>query len=418
MVVGAGISGLFSAWQACIKGLKTKIISKGWGTPYWSTGCIDILGYLPSEYKTRVSSPLNSFDEFIKANPKHPYALIGLDVLEKATGSFMNLCEEHGFPYYGSLSSNYILPTALGSIRPTCLVPVSMVAGDLRYRTPMLIVGFSQYLDFSPGLVADNLNMQGVQAKEYTLDLMSLRDRKFISAMVLARLFDSPDFCTEVVDALKPRLGNVARVGFPAILGLYNTSDVLQKLEEKLGLPVFEIPGLPPSIPGIRLQNLLTSAILNHHGSINNGISVTNALTQSKMVVAVISEAAAKHIAHPAKHFILATGGILGGGIIVNNDGYAQDTVFNLPIEIPPSPSDWFYDQFLSTESHPIHTKGLPIDLAFHPIDEKGQLIYQNLYAAGNIIGNCDPIRECSVEGIALASGYKIVENISKGPMM
>jgi glycerol-3-phosphate dehydrogenase subunit B len=361
---------------------------------------------------------LNSFDEFVKTNPKHPYALIGFDVLDMATGSFMNLCEEHGFPYYGSLSSNFLLPTALGSIRPTCLAPGSMIAGDLRDPTPMLIVGFSQYLDFSPGLVAENLNAQGVHAKEFTLDLISLRDRKFISAMVLARLFDSPDFCTEVVAALKPRLGNVARVGFPAVLGLLNTPDVLRQLEEQLGLPVFEIPGLPPSIPGIRLHNIFTSAIQTLHGSINNGMSVTNAITQSKMVVAVTSEAAAKNITHPAKHFILATGGILGGGIIVNNDGYAQDTVFNIAIEIPPSPSDWFYDQFLSTESHPIHTKGLPIDLAFHPIDKADQLIYQNLYAAGNIIGNCDPIRECSVEGIALASGYKIVENISKGHMM
>lgn len=417
VVVGAGLSGLFSAWQACTKGIKTKIITKGWGTPYWSTGCIDILGYLPSDYKTRVSSPMNSFDEFVKTNPKHPYALIGFNDLDMALRSFMNLCQEYGYPYYGSLNSNYMLPTALGSIRPTCLAPGSMIAGDLRIRTPMLIVGFSQYLDFSPGLVADNLNAQGVHAKEFSLDLLSLRNRKFISAMVLARLFDNPDFCTEVVAALKPRLGNVARVGFPAVLGLLNTPDVLRQLEEQLGLPVFEIPGLPPSIPGIRLHNLFASAIQNLHGSINNGMSATYSLTQSKIVVAVISEAAAKLIAHPAKHFILATGGILGGGIIVTNDGYAQDTVFNIPIEIPPSPSDWFYDQFLSTESHPIHTKGLQIDLAFHPIDKEDQLIYQNLYASGSIIGNCDPIRECSVEGIGLASGYKIVESISKGHM-
>ena len=96
VVIGAGISGLFSAWRACVSGMNTKIITKGWGTPYWSTGCIDILGYLPPDYKTRVTSPANSLDEFIKNNPNHPYSLIGKDVLEMAIHSFLNLSEERG----------------------------------------------------------------------------------------------------------------------------------------------------------------------------------------------------------------------------------------------------------------------------------------------------------------------------------
>ena len=415
VVIGAGLSGLFSAWWACVSGLKTKIVAKGWGSQYWSTGCIDILGYLPSDYTTRVSSPANSFDEFVKRNPHHPYTHIGLDVLEMAIDAFIKLCEERKYPYHGSVNSNFLLPTAVGSIRPTCLVPSSMVAGDLRYTSPMLIVGFSQFLDFYPALVADNLNSQGMLSREVTLDLLSLRDRKFLSGMVLARLFDNPDFCTEVTDMLKPKLGNTARVGFPAVLGLHNTPKVVKQLEESLGVPVFEIPGLPPSIPGIRLHNLLSSSIEKLHGVIENGMTVTHALTENRIVSAVLSDAAAKKVAHNANHFILATGDILGGGIIVDQNGYAQDVVFNLPIEIPLSRTDWFNDQFLSTESHPIHTKGLFIDLDFHPVNDAGKLFFENLYAAGNIIGNCDPIRECSMEGIALGSGYKIVQNITKG---
>ena len=44
-VVGAGFSGLFTAWQLAQLGCKVGVITRGWGAPYWSTGCIDILGF-------------------------------------------------------------------------------------------------------------------------------------------------------------------------------------------------------------------------------------------------------------------------------------------------------------------------------------------------------------------------------------
>ena len=47
VVIGAGLSGLIGGWKTCSSGLQTKIITKGWGATYWSTGCIDILGYKP-----------------------------------------------------------------------------------------------------------------------------------------------------------------------------------------------------------------------------------------------------------------------------------------------------------------------------------------------------------------------------------
>ena len=55
------------------------------------------------------------------------------------------------------------------------------------------------------------------------------------------------------------------------------------------------------------------------------------------------------------------------------------------------------------------------MDSDLHPVNDQAQIIYKNLYAVGNIIGNCDPIREHSLEGIALATGYKIGESITQG---
>jgi glycerol-3-phosphate dehydrogenase subunit B len=415
LIIGAGLSGLFAAWRACVSGFKTKIIAKGWGTPYMSTGCIDVLGYKPTDFLQRVDSPASYVDKFIKVFPRHPFAIVGMDNIEKGINAFRSLSEDLGYPYSGSLETNLLLPTALGAVHPTCLAPRSMIAGDLSDPNPMLIVGFSQFLDFYPSIIADNLNAQGFIASSINLDLSSLRKRKFVSGMVLARLFDKPEFRQEVIDTLKPILGNSSRIGFPAVLGIKNTAEVLKHIESSLDLPVFEIPGLPPSIPGIRMHNMLVSAIESLHGNIDTGSLVSHASAEEDLLAAVITEAAARQITHSSINYILATGGILGGGITTDQEGYAQETVFNLPLLTGPARSDWFNGQFLSDESHPIHLNGVNVDFDLHPVNDQAQIIYKNLYAVGNIIGNCDPIREHSLEGIALATGYKIAESITQG---
>ena len=192
-----------------------------------------------------------------------------------------------------------------------------MVSGDVSLRSPMLIVGFDRFYDFFPSLISANLNAQGILAGDITLDLPSLRNRKILSGIVLARLFNDPEFRQEVISAIKPRLGKVERIGFPAVLGLNRSMEVLEHLQSGLGLPVFEIPGLPSSIPGIRLHNLLVTAIQRNNGFIYNGMQVTKSGTDGKIIHTLWSEAASRQISHHAKTYVLATGGILGGGISV-----------------------------------------------------------------------------------------------------
>lgn len=413
VVIGSGLAGLAMAWQAGFHGYKSVVVSKGWGAHSWSSGAIDVFGYQPPDFQKMVESPIVFLEKYIKSNPDHPYSLTGLTTLEKAVHSFQNLCKDSNYPYHGSLDANIRIPTSLGTLRPTCLVPNTMIAGDVGQRSPMLIVGFNRFHDFSPGLVADNLSTQGILARDIMLELKSLQNRKLITGMTLAHLFDDPEFRQELIDALKPKLGSVGRIGFPAVLGLVQPMIVQRHLESCLGLPVFEIPGLPPSIPGIRLQNLLAAAIQRAHGDINNGMEVSRASSDGKVITVVWSEAAARQIPHHAKDYVLATGGILGGGIITNEDGYAQESVFGLPVTTPDSRSQWFKNEFLSEGSHPIYKSGVRVDPSFHPVDNLNEVIYQNLYAIGSAIGNCDPIRERSLEGIALATGFNVAEILS-----
>jgi glycerol-3-phosphate dehydrogenase subunit B len=287
-----------------------------------------------------------------------------------------------------------------------------MVAGDASLRSTMLIVGFSQYLDFFPAYIADNLNAQNSLAQDITLDLRPLRKLKLITASILANLFDDPEFRQQVIDDLKPKLGRAGRIGFPSVLGFNRSMEVIDHLESELGLPIFEIPGLPPSIPGIRLHNVMCAAVARNGGVITNGMNVTSPSTNDQRVIAIWSEAASRKVAHPARDYVLATGGYLGGGINVDELGYAKESIFGFPVDSPRANADQFDHQFLSQFGHPIFSTGLNVDPFFRLVNETGHPVFSNLFIAGSLIGSCDSIRERSLEGIALTSGYKIGEGL------
>lgn len=413
IVIGAGYAGLTAAWQLAKHGKSVDVVSKGWGTPYWSSGCLDILGYEPPAYQKPVANPLEFLEKLTSSNPEHPYSLAGLAAIDTATRSFRELCQQSNYPFEGSVEENIFLPTALGSLRPSCLVPATMSAGNAAIKTPMLIVGFDGYCDFYPGLISENLIAQGLLVKSLSLDLPSLRKRKFLSGMVLARMFDDEEFRQDVIDALKPKLGNIGRIGFPAVLGLNHSINALEHLQSALGAPVFEISGLPPSIPGIRLHNILVSAIEHNHGTIYNGMSVISAALDGDKVQTIKSEAASRRKEHHAKAYILATGGVLGGGSTADIDGYAQESIFNLAMSNNDKDTLRLQKHFLDHAGHPIFKVGVKVDPLLRPISAKDGNACSNLYVVGDSLGNCDPVRERSLEGIALTTGFRAAEIIS-----
>ena len=405
VVIGAGLAGLMAGWQAAVKGCRVRVIAKGWGTTHWHAGCIDVLGYYPTDSQTPVESPAEALAQLIQTTPHHPYALIGIEALAQSLSAFQQLCAAAGYPMHGSLERNWLLPTALGSVRPTCLAPETMIAGDLRRRDSMLLVGFRPYLDFYPALAADNLNAQGFPARDVTVDLPRPEQRRLVNATNLAQLFERADFRAEVADALKPHLGDVARVGFPAVLGLYNALDVQRDLQARLGRPVFEIPVLPPSVPGMRLHRILKSAIERAGGHVFEGMEVVAADVHDQVVEAVWTQAAARRKPHRARHFVLATGGILGSGIIAETDRL-REVIFNLPLAAVPERSHWFDPEFLSLRGHPIYRAGVAVNERLQPLDAANNVLYTNLYVAGTTLAHCDALLERSFEGVALSTGF------------
>ncbi len=408
LVIGAGLAGLVTAWQAAQGGRKVRLVAKGWGALFWHAGCVDVLGYYPLDAANAVSSPRQALAQLVREHPRHPYALVGIERIEAALSALQTLCEAANYPLHGSLDHNWLLPSAVGAFRPTCLAPETMTAGDLTRREPMLIVGFEHFRDFYPELVADNLLEQEVLARSVRLDLPALRDRRFVTAPLLADLFERADFRQQVAEALRPKLGSAARVGFPAVLGLRRAVEVKHDLEAMLGREVFEIPSLPPSVPGMRLHNILVEAIQRQGGEVLTGMEAVRADAANGQVQAVWTEAAARLKPHRARTFVLATGGLLGGGIVAEPDGTLREVIFGLPVEGPHERVQWFRLDFLTPAGHPVYSSGLAVDEHFRPVDADGAPVYTNLFAAGTTLAGGEVVRERSFDGVALATGYAV----------
>lgn len=412
LVIGGSLAGLISALIASINQKKTRLITKGWGSLYWETGCIDVLGHSYLDNNRNVLSPIEDIQSLIKENPQHPYALIGIDNIFEALDFFNQFSIEVGYPFEGSIHNNWMLPTAIGTIRPTCLAPKTMIAGDVRKPDPMLIIGIEGFHDHYAGYLSDNLNAQGILSRHKTITLNSLKGHRLITSMQLARMFESKEFRDEIIEQVNPILGRAARIGFPAVLGLMDCLNVHADLEERLGRPVFEIPGIPPSIPGMRLHNLLVARIMHSGGSVFEGMEVAGFNCDQNRLTTIYTEASARMKPHISSIFVLATGGILGGGIRLEQSGILHEVALDIPVPFQLNRDEWFSKDFSENNWHPIYKYGVHTNHEFIPVDESGDTIYENLYAVGGILGNCDPIRESSSGGLALATGFKIGKTI------
>lgn len=408
LVVGAGLAGLTAAWQLVSRRKKVRLVSKGWGATHWHSGCIDVLGYYPVDESQPVESPGVTLAKLIADQPEHPYALAGVAAVEDALTALQELCGEAGYPLHGSLDNNWLLPSAVGTFRPTCLAPETMIAGDLRRDDPMLIVGIKQLVDFYPNLVAENLVKQGVNATHQMLDLPKLAQRNFNTPVSIGRIMAQDDFRAELAHLIKPRLGQAKRVGLPAILGQQPSLAIKNDLEKQLGVPVFEIPGLPPSLPGMRLQAILVQAIERAGGRIYHGLEGVGIEREGKRVTAVLTEAASRNKPHRFERYVVATGGILGGGIVTNHQGAAREVVFDLPVTLPESRLDWFEQDFMNPKGHAVYRSGLTVNAQFQPLNGGSQPVYENVYAAGTTLSHSEVIRERSFEGVALSTGFAV----------
>ena len=215
-------------------------------------------------------------------------------------------------------------------------------------------------------MCAENLTRQGFPAQAATFDLPEMHTSHFDATPVgLARLFDRADVRERVAAQLKPKLDGATRVGFPAVLGLEHSAEAWRDLSDRLGVPAFEIPTLPPSVPGMRLFNAFKASLTQAGVPILLDMTAVRGVVEGGRATGIVVPDVVRDRTYRADTFILATGGLYGGGITSDYTGTLREAVFGLPLQTPAGSSDdWFAPQFLGHAGHPIHRAGVRANAA------------------------------------------------------
>ncbi len=409
IIIGAGLSGLMAAEAAQSEGARVLVLAKGMGAFALTTSCIDGLGYSENSVNP-ISSPLASMVQFQKDHPRHPYSLLGAEKITASLSRFQEVCRAGGLDYEGEFSSTIMLPTALGTFRPTCLAPQTMKGGDLSRPGPVLLLGLKGVRDFFPFFAAENLNSLHEHGRTPSSFRAAIVEGfplpgKPLNPLSLAHAFDEKKYRALLITRVESLLKKGERVGLPAVLGFHCPQDSWREMQEKLDTEVFEIPIPPPSVPGLRLDKCLKDHLRENGVRIIIGVPELTPLRGPDRLNGFSLGRSGGHVNYFAKSIILATGKFFGGGLD-SSRARVFEALLGLPLRFPSRRSEWFSARFLGPEGQPFDSFGVEVDEKLRPVDPSGKFIYRNLFAAGGILAHADSMAEKSGGGVAISTGY------------
>ena len=396
IIVGTGLSGLMAAKTAAETGAKVLIIGKGTGSLCLFSNTIDVLGTLPKGMKMK-----DGLSQWIKDHPAHPYSKLDWEKIEQALSSFRSIFQSQ-YTFQSIDDDNCLIATGAGTYRPTYLIPSTMNAGTSLKNSKGLVVGFKGFKDFYADYMADQLKCRGI-----VIPLSESPGQEMI-ATAIARLMERESFREALGRAVKKQMEGESRIGFPALLGIRDPLRVKKDLEEIIGVEVFEIPILPPSIPGIRIFRRFKEWLIQKGVTFLLGHSVSKPVLDGKRCQGIQVSHPPLSESYSGDRFILAAGRFIGGGLKADDEKIFEP-LFNLAVPQAESRDNWFANSFFN--GHPIHQAGILTDSSFQPTDDRGERVLENVWVAGSILAGHNCIQEKSREGIEIATGYSAAKS-------
>ncbi len=406
IVIGGGLAGLTSALVVAQQDVDVRLLSYGQSTLRNASGLIDILGYTPAS-DGPVIDPYEAIPEL---STGHPYRTVGVTQTREAMQFFDTVVPQ----YHGDhTDTNALLPTHGGTVKPTARYPDSARAGLASDTRDMILIGFESLADFHAPHVAAHLDAAGVPFAvrgvtiqfpgEYPPNTAVTRYAKLLDANadVTIRGHQRP-LRAALADRVKSHLRGEQRVGFPAILGDDATATVRETLAEQLDAAIFEVPMGPPSLPGLRLEDTLFTALDAAGGHIETGNPVVGYHGSDHIEQVVVDKNNAR-IPYRADQYILATGGLVGKGVESDRDG-VHEPIFDCHIPHPDSRYDWAEKSVFG--DHTFARFGVVTDTDLRPVAADGCPEFANLRAAGAVLGGYDFAAEKSGSGVSIATGY------------
>lgn len=401
IVIGGGLAGLISALAAQSEGQGVLLVSQGAGSLSFASGVFDFGDV-----------------SMLSRKEKHPYKLFGADNVNKAAEFFLSLLPE----MIGKPGESRLVLTPLGEARPSTFVHRSMNADPLTAARQIVLLELEGLKDFFADVVEANLQRSFPQA---TILRRLVRPRQFqerlrqgqsLTALDYERIWQSSEgkavwqgledsYSDEVVYILpgwlnNPPAGDGKNTGRSDSEYRGTQTESLADANRYVGMSTF-----PPSAQGNQIYEQLLRAFKRRGGEV--AVSrVSSAIVQGSHCQGIWLQGKGKESLYRAKGYILATGGLLGGGIVTEpaHPATAREVVFNLPLYLPEG-EHWTGRDFFGEQAY-AHI-GVEVDAGLSPLDpQTGERLLDNVFIVGRMLAHWDPWSEHCGGGVSITSGY------------
>ncbi|WP_185806848.1 FAD-binding protein [Bacillus salinus] len=307
IVIGQGLSGLLAAIWAKEHNQNVALVSSGVGKLMQATGVMEVMPAI----KDYISVFNGNRDNAIEA--------------------FKVLTDRLEYPYQGSLHELVPIVTGSGRVKHTNLYPNTIA--PIIDKGHVVVVGFQEIIDFQPKYIKENLlkDLPGLVVDTISVSL-GHQSQRTMTQLDAARLLDKPDVRQHVLNQIKEKTDDTTDMYiFPACLGVDMWSTVLADMRKQLHATITEAPGMPPNATAVRLFNVLKKEAVRLGIRFYKNSQVVGHIMENDTLQKITINNVNSQISLKAEKFIIATGGILGGGLEKTVSGI-QDTVLGLPI--------------------------------------------------------------------------------------
>lgn len=400
IIIGGGLSGLLSGIALARAGRKVAIISAGQSALHFSSGSFEL-----------IDSEDNPLAAIAQMPSTHPYQTIGLEAVKRYAEAVPALFAEAGVEVSGGVEKNHYRITPIGMAKSAWLTLGDYATLDSATTLPwrkVAIVNFDGYLDFYPKFLDNFFAKRGVDTVHHTLTLAEfehLRESATeMRATNIARIMTG-DLLSKIATELRGRIGDAEVVFMPAVFGMFD-AEAVSALRSQVRVPLYFIPTMPASVPGVRTQIQLKNYFQKLGGVYLLGDNVCGGEIRDNKLISVRT---ANHgdMEFHADNFILASGSFFSHGLIASQERI-YEPIFGLDIVADQARSEW-YNQDLYAHQ-PYMGYGVVTDERLR-CRLAGKTV-ENLYAAGSVLANQNPIAEGTGGGVAITTALFVADQI------
>lgn len=407
VIIGGGLTALTAGIMLHKAGKRTVIVSAGQSCVQFSSGSFEMLGEMDG--KAIINDPIKAMEGLSES---HPYRRIGAQKVKQYLDSVPSFMAEAGISLEGSTERNHWRLTPIGEFKPAWLsfsdYPLIDNPESLGWHTVALL-NFKGYIDFYPSFLARGLEKLGVKciSAQFTIEAMDhlRKSASEMRATTMARVLHG-EAITEMAEALNTLSADADVILMPAVVGLYS-EEPLKQLRSLVKKPLFMVPTMPASVPGVRAQMCLRDYYEKLGGTYLLGDTVTDGVFGSKGNLQYINTANMGSTKLEANDFILASGSFFSYGLEALPQRI-RETIFDLDTNAPLNRDEWFDRDLFSRQ--PYMEYGVMTDDNFHT--SLNGVTIENLYAAGAVLGGYNPMHEGSGAGVALATAMAVSHEI------